>query len=90
MNRSAVRPCVLLASLTGALVLVGCSSDGGRLRSYRSDPTPNLDRLGQEHAVEENYRAIVTENNLRSMNDDLARAWFTDRPMRLTRRRTPW
>jgi hypothetical protein len=90
MNRSVIRLAAAISLMSGASMLLGCEADGGRLRSYRLDPTPNLDRLGQELAVEENYRAITQETNLRAMNDDLSRAFFTDRPTRLTPRRMPW
>ena len=69
--------------------LVGCSGSLGRDASLRADPTPELDTLYQRPVDVDNSMAIMSDENWRMFTEDLGRAFYTDRPSRLTREPVP-
>ncbi|MBL8746339.1 MAG: hypothetical protein JNK58_08295 [Phycisphaerae bacterium] len=88
-NAAAFRTIAPLAFLAAAASLTACS-DGGRLWSYRNNPTPDMNTLGMVKETETNRDVMTHETNGRALNDDGARFWLTDRPSRLTPRRVPY
>lgn len=72
-NRGMVFGSVTLLGVA-AVVLGGC----------RTDPTPELQTLSQRPADVNNRINIVENTNWRMFNQDLGRAFFYDRPSRLT------
>jgi len=69
-------------------VLVGCSSSGprhaGDIASIRWDPSPAMDTRAERNSDRLNYYARTKDTNLRAFSEDLDRAFFLDRPSRLT------
>lgn len=88
-HRDSARPAALLSCLCGVALLAGCS-DGGRLWSYRNNPTPEMNTLAMTVEEERNRDAIVNDTMGRSFNEDGARALHTDRPSRMIPRRVPY
>lgn len=88
-HRDSARSVALLACLLGVSSLVGCA-DGGRLHSYRANPTPEMNTLGMTVEEEKNRDTMMMDTNLRAFNEDGARALLTDRPSRMTPRRIPY
>jgi len=84
-----------LLGVTAAIGLVGCSSspttqsqrDAERVRRA---PTPELVTLYQTEDDVKNVIAVMKNDNLKMMRQDAGRAFFTDRPSRLTREPVPW
>ena len=89
-RRSTLSLACLIAS---AGALAGCYTGGGsslgRDAQIRSNPTPELDTLYQRQVDVENSLAIWSDENWRMFNQDLGRAFYTDRPSRLTREPVP-
>jgi hypothetical protein len=67
------------------LFTIGCDSTGGRIHSYRLNPSPEVDTLSESHEEIENAVTVAYDYNLRALNQDVGRFWMTDRPSRLTR-----
>lgn len=72
-NRVVILGSVTLLGVT-AMTVGGC----------RMDPTPELKTLSQRPADVNNRINIVEDTNWRMFNQDLGRAFFYDRPSRLT------
>ncbi|MGP1346288.1 MAG: hypothetical protein ACTS3F_06435 [Phycisphaerales bacterium] len=92
MRDRVARAGVVLAvvSLAG-LSLVGCSSGNqSRKREFRSNPTPGLVTLSQSHDDVDNQLTVTNNTNVRMISEDFGRAWFMNRPSRLTPRPTPY
>jgi len=64
------------------VMAVGCSS-GGSAHAFRMDPTPQLDARGETYNDIQNQIANSRDTNFRSLNNDIGRLWFTNRPSRL-------
>lgn len=86
---AAIRTVCSIACLSALASLLGCS-DGGRLWSYRNNPTPDMNTLGLTIEEEKNRDVMTWETNGRALNDDGARFWMNDRPSRLTPRQIPY
>jgi hypothetical protein len=69
--------------MAGLVWLGGCSSDG-RYGAIRSDLTPELDTLYQRSADIDNALTLMDDENWRMFNEDLGRAFYVNRPSRLT------
>ena len=73
----------------------GCGA-GGRTMSHReasrirANPTPELITLYQRPVDVRNQLAVMQNENHRMFVQDLGRAFYTDRPSRLTREPIPW
>lgn len=78
-NRLAV-----LALALGAAVTAGCNYNS-RWEELKLDPTPELATLYQTHVDTQNSYALMSNENLRMLNQDLLRFFYLDRPSRLTR-----
>jgi hypothetical protein len=78
-----------LAVSAAAMVLVagGCSSS--KARDIRLNPTPELDTLHQREVDVDNALTVTFDENIRMFKQDLGRAFYTDRPSRLTRETIP-
>ncbi len=88
-HRAHIRTVSILAGL-GALASLSACADGGRLWSYRNNPTPDLDTLGMVKETETNRNVMTDETNGRAFNDDVSRFLMTNRPSRLTPRNIPY
>jgi len=73
--------CVLLA---GAATLGGCATRSTYLESIRLNPTPELMTLYERPVDVGNNIALMRNENWRMFWEDLGRAWYWDRPSRLT------
>ena len=79
-----------LAAVTLAAVcvaaLTACQSGGpfGRDARIRANLTPELATLDQTHIDTRNSYALMSNENLRMLNDDLLKFFYLDRPSRLT------
>lgn len=74
------------------LAASGCNSGstGDRQsRLIRRNLTPELKTLYQRPVDVKNDLALMSDENLRMFNQDLGRAFYTDRPSRLTREPVP-
>lgn len=88
-HRAPIRSAALLACL-GAMASLTACADGGRLWSYRNDPTPDMNTLGMVKEAETNRDVMTNETNGRALNEDGARFLLTDRPSRLSPRSIPY
>ena len=70
----------------GAASLTACGASGpfGRDARIRSNLTPELATLDQTHVDTRNSYALMSNENLRMLNDDLLKFFYLDRPSRLT------
>ncbi len=82
--------------VAGSLVLTGmtlgaCGSDSlaDRHRQFRMNPTPELATLTHRRADRDNIGAIMWSENTRMIESDFGRAFYLDRPSRLTREPIP-
>ena len=74
-----------LATVSAAsLTACGASGPFGRDARIRSNLTPELATLNQTHIGTRNSYALMSNENLRMLNDDLLRFFYLDRPSRLT------
>lgn len=79
-------PGVALA-LAGAGLSGGCASSRGA--EIRANPTPELRTLDKRPVDTANSFALMRNENYRMMRQDMARAFYYDRPSRLTREPVP-
>lgn len=86
MNQSRRIVVIAVSALAGGslLALGGCSSGGGHLSKFRSNPTPELHSLGLRKVEVDNRTTITFNTNSRALEDDLRRVFLVDRPSRLT------
>ncbi len=81
---------VAVLCLVGGSTLAGCGSNPfGRDADLRANLSPEVDTLYQRPVDVENALAITGDTNWRMFNQDLGRAFYTDRPSRLTREPIP-
>ena len=81
------RSALLIAALAAVCVapMVGCKSEADRRASrIRRNLTPELDTLYQREDDIDNALALTFDENGRMILQDLGRAFYTDRPSRLT------
>lgn len=78
----------LAAALLGLAGLsVGCSSS--KASQVRNNLTPEMQTLHERPDDVKNHLAIYFNESERMFWQDLGRAWYTDRPSRLTPERIP-
>lgn len=71
--------------LAAAAFLGGCASyENEQWKAISSNPTPELDTLYQRRVDMDNAMTVMADENLRMFNQDMGRAFYTDRPSRLT------
>lgn len=77
---------VLTAAGVFAAALAGCASPSRTdISAIRSNPTPQEDTLYQNSDDIHNSLTIMADENFRMFTQDLGRAFYWDRPSRLTR-----
>jgi hypothetical protein len=80
----------LLAGAGAVSQLGGCYLAGtNRWDSIRSNPSPNISTLSQRPQDVSNAMTVTFDEDLRMFNEDLGRAFYTDRPSRLTKEPMP-
>lgn len=79
MNR---RRTAALLSLVTLATLGGCETS--RYQQVKDDATPNLDTLHQRPEDVDNALVTTFDENGRMFWEDLGRAFYTNRPSRLT------
>ncbi len=75
------------ACLLAAALLGGCTRS--RDAQIRSDLTPELVTLHERQVDSDNAGALTFDENGRMFMEDLGRAFYTNRPSRLTPEPTP-
>lgn len=83
-SSSLIASCLLAAT---ALTLGACETS--RYQAVKDDPTPNLDTLYQRPQDVDNALVVMWDENWRMFTQDLGRAFYVDRPSRLTREPVP-
>lgn len=81
------RHAALLMTLAGIALLSGCTES--RYQQVKDDATPNLDTLYQRPEDVDNAMVVTFDENGRMFWQDLGRAFYVDRPSRLTREPIP-
>ncbi len=80
--------------LAAGIALSGCTassrSDYAQTELLRQNLTPNLDTLHQRPDDIANAMSLMADENGRMFWEDMGRAFYTDRPSRLTREPVPW
>lgn len=85
MPPSARRALPIVALFAAATALGGCvNGDTAQARRIRRNPTPELETLYQREVDVANRLALTFDENLRMFKQDLGRAFYTDRPSRLS------
>ncbi len=84
-----------VVGVVAAAALAGCTTatsqaDHNQAEQIRADLTPELDTLYQRPDDVYNSLTIMADENGRMFWQDLGRAFYTDRPSRLTREPVPW
>lgn len=82
------RRVVILAASAASLVLL-CGCETSRYQAVKDDPTPNADTLYQRPQDVDNSLVTMWDENWRMFTQDLGRAFYVDRPSRLTREPVP-
>lgn len=95
MTARATRIILLAAGTLAAAALSGCTTavsraDYAQAERIRADLTPELDTLHQRPDDMTNAITIMADENGRMFWQDLGRAFYWDRPSRLTREPVPW
>ena len=91
MRRLGGKRLAMAGVLAGSVVGLGaCSTDlFSRHAAIRNSPTPELETLYQRSVDISNAWTIMDDENWRMFTQDLGRAFYTDRPSRLTREPIP-
>ncbi|MBX3386301.1 MAG: hypothetical protein KF768_07005 [Phycisphaeraceae bacterium] len=76
-------------AIAASAMIWGCASEQTRYQQVKADPTPNLDTLYQRPADIDNKVILTFDENARMFVQDLGRAFYWDRPSRLTREPVP-
>jgi hypothetical protein len=86
-RRSISRPVSIAGAIAAFAALTGCGGGGllGRDTLIRNNPTPELETLDLRDVDQDNRWAIMANENLRMLQEDWDRLWYTDRASRLTR-----
>lgn len=74
---------VALAALVGG-GLGGCSGSSSSYSGIKSNLTPELDTLWQRPTDVDNDLVLMDDENWRMFREDLGRAFYVDRPSRLS------
>lgn len=85
--QSILRSTITIAALAVVVAapLAGCQSEADkRAARIRRNLTPELDTLYQRQADVDNALALMFDENGRMLLQDLGRAFYVDRPSRLT------
>jgi len=77
------------ATLAGCTT-AGSSADHAQAERIRANLTPELDTLYQRPDDMNNAMTVMADENGRMFWQDLGRAFYWDRPSRLTREPVPW
>jgi hypothetical protein len=77
----------LLAAGFAATLATGCTTS--RDQAIRNSVTPELETLYQRKVDQDNAGALTFSENGRMFWEDMGRAFYTDRPSRLTREPIP-
>lgn len=84
----AKRPALVGSMILATGLMTGCYTGGGsplgRDAQLRSNATPELMTLYQRQVDVDNSLAVMSNENWRMFVQDMGRAWYTDRPSRLT------
>ena len=91
MNRTPRRALAVVfsAACVVAGTVGGCSSGNSRYDEVKSDPSPNIDTLYQRPVDVDNAVIVTFDEDGRMFWQDLGRAFYWDRPSRLTREPIP-
>lgn len=81
--------CLAAAALAGCTTATS-QADYAQAERIRADLTPELDTLSQRPDDISNTLTIMADENGRMIWSDLGRAFYTDRPSRLTPDPVPW
>lgn len=82
-----IRAAVCAAVLSGSWgALSGCASNDPAFESIKSNPSPELIGMANRYVDTERNMAMVGDQNLRMMWNDLNRLWLFDGPSTLS----PW
>lgn len=82
------RHAAALTVLAAIATLSGCT-EPSRYQQVKDDATPNLDTLYQRPEDIDNAIVVAFDENGRMFWQDLGRAFYWDRPSRLTREPIP-
>jgi hypothetical protein len=74
----------VLALVAGATFLGGCSTAGPTHSKVVHDLTPEMMGLDKSPYEMQNMTSVTWNAGNRMFWDDVSRAWYTDRPSRLT------
>ena len=89
MRSNTARKSIAATLGAAALLLGGCSSGPPtsyqRAAQIRDNPTPQLVTLSQREVDLKNDWALMVDENMRMMREDIRRFWLINRPSRLTR-----
>lgn len=83
------RVSLALTVSAAAVLLVAGGCQSSKARDIRMNPSPEVDTLYQRDADIDNALTVTFDENLRMFKQDLGRAFYTDRPSRLTRETIP-
>jgi hypothetical protein len=83
------RVSLALTVSAAAVLLVAGGCQSSKARDIRMNPSPEVDTLYQRDADIDNALTVTFDENLRMLKQDLGRAFYTDRPSRLTRETIP-
>ncbi len=67
-----------------ALTLAGCSSHSTKYSAVSHDLTPELQGTSERSIDVHRHYAVMKNNNLRMLSDDVIRMWYLDHPSRLS------
>lgn len=82
MNKTRTAKYLTIATLGAiATLLTGCAV---------TDPSPSVTALGRSDAEISKTYTVAEDTNFRAFIEDLERAFYTDRPSRLTPRPMPY
>jgi hypothetical protein len=90
MARRSIRSRTSGLAVFSVALLAGCGTSlVDRETSIRLQPTPEIDTLYQRPDDIANTWTVMDDENWRMFVQDLGRAFYTDRPSRLTREPVP-
>ncbi|MEN0020351.1 MAG: hypothetical protein AAF747_05665 [Planctomycetota bacterium] len=88
MSNKLIRRSFVFLAAASLTVAGGCSSQS-KVDKVRADGTPELTTLYQTRNDVKNEDAIAANEDLRMLHQDFRRAFYLDRPSRLTREPIP-
>ena len=66
------------------ICLAGCSGKQNQDRAILNNLTPNMDGIAETYAQNDSGIAVVVNENIRMVSDDLRRLFLLDKPSMLT------